>query len=267
MTIKRARGQPYGNSARGVDELLKQVRDALAGHGEALRERVEHKAVAGLARLDQRDFSLRISVLEHLLTGRIAHAIDEPVSRLERLPDVGDPLEEEARVLCAAGTWRDPVRSVAARARLFESFRRQQLSGDGAMTRHTGRSSLVAVIQELEVPALLKRDERPRVAGAAGPRKIRPVNGARGIETVEHILVSQERLERARVSAMTAFAAHVVSAVQRPVPGVQVVWRRRVRTGEMTIRAPALGQLCRRVSCGPAQGYRENYMSALAKPT
>lgn len=61
--------------------------------------------------------------------------------------------------------------------------------------------------------ALLKRDERSRVAGAARRRKIAPVDWARRICAVQDVSVREQGLECCGIAAVAPLAADVVAVV------------------------------------------------------
>ena len=92
-----------------------------------------------------------------------------------------------------------------------------------AVTRRAHGNFRVALFEEREVPARLKRDKRSRVAGAARLRKVSPVDRARRVRAVQDVPVREERFERRGVAAVAFLAADVVPAMSRVLPVGEMV--------------------------------------------
>src|SRR5689334_19529883 len=90
------------------------------------------------------------------------------------------------------------------------------------------------------MPALLKRDERAGVAGPACRWEIATIHGAPHVGWIDDAGVRREPFECAGISAVTLLAAHVGTAVRRPVPRLKVIPPRRSRIGEVAVGTAAL---------------------------
>ena len=112
------------------------------------------------------------------------------------------------------------ARPVALRALIRERRRREQVGPHFAVARRAGRPARRRRRQQLVVLALLERDERARVAAAAGLRQIHAVDRARGTGRRQHVLVSQKLLEgRGDCRHDTCRSRHcVASAARNPSP-------------------------------------------------
>ena len=195
----------------------------------------------GLSGLNQRHLRLLIRLFERRPPIRIPHPFDQPLCRLERLPDLANPLDEGAGVSRASRPGRHPVPTVAGGALALEAGGRQQVSTDRSVAGGTGRHPPVAVLEQREVLAALEVDVRPGVTRPTGRWQLRPVDRARRVEATQHTPMRLERLERRRVSIVTLLATDIVAAVRRPAPFIQMRLRRLgVGIREMTVGAAAL---------------------------
>jgi hypothetical protein len=109
-----------------------------------------------------------------------------------------------------------------------------------AMAGRTNRRFIVALNQQLVVPALLELDVGTDVTGSAGRRQIQTVNGACRILAGKNTLMGPEGFESGAVSPVTFLASDAIAAVCRVLPMVQMDFIRSERVGKMAIRTATL---------------------------
>jgi hypothetical protein len=146
-----------------------------------------------------------------------------------------------AGVLRAVGRRRHFTHTVTSGALRLERFWRRQPAGNRVVAGRTGWSIFGAALEELVVPALLEREERPDVAAAAGRRQVRPVHRASPVARIEDAVVREERLEDAGVAAVAPFAADVVARMGRALPVEQVLGVRWIDLCVMAVGAATRG--------------------------
>jgi hypothetical protein len=178
--------------------------------------------MTSLRGLGQRDIDLLGSLLKSCTTRLVLHASDERPRLLQHGPRLAHPFEHlatEGRMLrMLVGS----PRPVATRTLTFERLRRRAILTGVAMTGRAGRNDGVAPLQQREVTAFLKGDERARVTGATSLWQVHPVYGAGRICPGEDPAMRDHRFKRRRIATVTGFTTNTRAGVLRQVPVPEV---------------------------------------------
>ena len=208
--------------ATWIRKVIEQCAEPSASGIQTLLESVVDEGMTSLRGLGQRDIDLLGSLLKSCTTRLVFHAGDERPRFVQQGPRLAHPFEHlatESRVL------RMLVRSplpVATRTLTFKRRRRRSILTGVAMTCRAGRNDGVAPLQQREVTALLKGDERARVTGATRLWEVHPVYGAGRIRLGEDPAMRDHGFERRRIATVTGFTTNTRAGVLRQVPVPEV---------------------------------------------
>lgn len=205
-----------------VCKRLKEGRCALACHSEALSERVEDEQMRRPYGLSDWHLGLLIGFLELPPPLVVADVVEQVSRRLQRGADVANRLKEQTDVLRTSGARCSSIGAVTLGALSLQCARREKPGGHRVVTCRADWAPAVALLEQLEMPALLKSHELAGMASTAGRGKIGPMHPAGRVPTVQHVLMGRKALECRGIAAVTGFTTNVVSPMRRIFPVSQM---------------------------------------------